>query len=128
MSRNDFGSVRRLPSGRYQARYCDAEGHRRIAAATFVRLSETRAHLRRLSADLDRGAWFDPRAGRETLAGYSAGWLSARTVAGALLAPRTVALYRSQLDKHSLPALGALELRHLTPQEGWGLNRRSARL
>ena len=39
MTRNDFGTVRLLDSGKYQARYTDAEGQRR-SAETFARVSD----------------------------------------------------------------------------------------
>lgn len=109
--RTDFGAIRRLPSGRWQGRYHDAGGRRH--ARSFPTRGDASRWLSGARADLDRGEWFDPRAGRDTLTVYAARWLPARRVKGRPLAPRTVTLYRSQLDRHLLPRLGALELRHL---------------
>ncbi|MDQ1649717.1 MAG: hypothetical protein QOG60_1774 [Frankiaceae bacterium] len=62
---------------------------------------------------LDRGSWFDPNAGRITLREYTKQWLDSRRVRGRPLAPRTRELYRWQLERHVLPSLGDVELRHL---------------
>lgn len=113
--RADFGSVRKLPSGRWQARYPDpAQGGRlRPAPHTFPTKGDATRYLAAVRADQDRGVFFDPHAGRETLADYAATWLDNRRVKGRPLAPRTRELYRSQLDRHILPTLGAAQLRHI---------------
>ncbi|MHB2023679.1 MAG: tyrosine-type recombinase/integrase [Mycobacteriales bacterium] len=113
MGRRDFGSIRQLPSGRYQARYADPTG--RIHTRMFVAKGDAGRFLAGIRADLDRGEWFDPRAGREALASYAKRWVDARRVRGRPLAPRTVALYAWLLDKHVLPVLGRVQLRHLNP-------------
>src|SRR3954454_23035445 len=112
-SRSDFGSVRKLPSGRWQVRYRDRSGVTRTAPQTFGTRGAASRHLAGVRADMDRGSWFDPNAGRITLRDYADNWLAARRVRGRPLAPRTRELYRWQLDRHILPALGDRELRHL---------------
>jgi integrase len=61
MTRNQFGSVRKLPSGRFQARYIDASGARITArtidnkALTFATEKQARIYLVHLQSDLERG-------------------------------------------------------------------------
>jgi integrase len=64
-----------------------------------------------VEADLARGAWVDPRAGRVTLAEYSRRWLALRTD----LRPRTRELYASLLKLHIRPVLGTVEIARITP-------------
>jgi integrase len=49
-----------------------------------------------------------------TLASYAEQWLRTRRVRGRPLAPRTVGLYRWQLQRHILPVLGSTRLEELT--------------
>ena len=111
--RVDFGSIRRLPSGRWQARHRNPDGQVRAAARTFTTRADASAYLAQLRTDLRRGEWADPMAGRVSLNEYAAGWLDQRRVRGEPLAPRTKILYSGLLTQHILPALGNVELRHL---------------
>ena len=112
MSRRDFGNVRKLPSGRWQARYFDASGRRH--QRTFPSRGDAGRFLAGVRADLDRGGWIDPRAGQVQFREYSRVWLKNRRVRGRPLAPRTVERYGGVLRRHILPVLGDTELRHLT--------------
>ncbi|MGZ4532749.1 MAG: tyrosine-type recombinase/integrase [Mycobacteriaceae bacterium] len=112
MSRRDFGNVRKLPSGRWQARYFDASGRRH--QRTFPSRGDAGRFLAGVRADLDRGGWIDPRAGQVQLREYSRVWLENRRVRGHPLAPRTVERYGGVLRRHILPVLGDTELWHLT--------------
>lgn len=116
--RRSFGSVRRM-RGRWQARYHDRAGRRR--SRVFATKADANAHLAAVQADLMRGQWFDPDAGRETLAAYAATWLERRRVRGRPLAPRTRDSYAAQLRLRILPVLGDRQLRHLDPAavRGW---------
>lgn len=113
MARRDFGSVRRRESGRWQSRYRDPNG--RIQTRMFATKGDAARFLAGVRADLDRGEWFDPNAGRQFVSDYAHGWVKTRRVRGRPLAPRTVALYNWLLDKHILPSIGHLQLRQLTP-------------
>ena len=113
MGRRDFGSVRRRDSGRWQARYRDPNG--RLHTRMFATKGDAARFLSGIRADLDRGDWFDPNAGRHRLGDYAREWVKTRRIRGRPLAPRTVALYEWLLDKHVLPAIGDLQLRQLTP-------------
>ena len=113
MGRRDFGSVRKLSSGRWQARYGDASG--RKYSRTFGTKADANRFLAGTRSDLDRGDWFNPTAGEIPLSTYASSWLDARRVRGRSLAPRTRERYDGVLRTHILPALGEVELRHLTP-------------
>jgi hypothetical protein len=61
MKRNRFGSIRQLPSGRFQVRYRDAHGINRTAktnagkALTFDTRTAARKHLVHLESAIDQG-------------------------------------------------------------------------
>lgn len=110
MGRSPWGSVRKLPSGRFQARYCiDLVWHG--APTTFRTKREADAYLASVRSDVDRGSWIDPDAGKVTFGEYSSRWLVERPQ----LRPRTRELYDGELRLHILPALGDAELREITP-------------
>ena len=117
--RNVWGTVRKLPSGRFQARYkVDGEVHR--APTTFGTKREADAFLAGVRADLTRGRWSEPRAAAVPLREYATRWLAQRPD----LRPRTVELYESELRLHILPALGDVGLAELTLGAGAGVARR----
>jgi integrase len=109
--RRDFGNVRRLPSGRWQARFRDGLGSPR--SKTFATRGDASRYLARVRTDIDRGNWFDPDAGRQLLRAYAEDWLDRRRVRGRSLAPRTSERYRTLLRVHILPVLGHLPLSRL---------------
>lgn len=115
-ARRDFGSVRRLPSGRWQARYRDRSGMRIPAEETFATRGDAAAWLARAQSDQDRGVFIDPRAGRITLEAFAERFLAER-----VLADRTSETYRGLLDGHVLPTLGGLDIGQLAPGtvRGW---------
>ena len=117
--RRPFGTVRKLPSGRWQARVYLPDGRRINAERTFA-------------TKTDGGLWIDaqrtaarrrpdprPERARATLAAYARDWLGHQ----AHLAPRTREIYRHQLERHvlpeiddTMPPLGDLALNELTPE------------
>ena len=88
-----FGSIRKLPSGRIQVRYFHL-GKRITADHTFPTKADARAFLAGVETDLKRGHYVDPSAGRITFAEYAGWWIEQRP-----LRPRTRETYDSQL-KH----------------------------
>jgi integrase len=108
--RSSWGSVRRMSSGRFQARYRVASVLH-LAPHTFRTKREAQAFLARARADVERGAWVDPDAGKIPLAEYAWRWLDDRPQ----LRPRTQELYEGLLRLHVLPALGATALSDLRP-------------
>lgn len=101
--RRRFGSVRKLPSGRWQARYIDTLGQPQTAPQTFATKTDADRWLSLVEADLARGDWRDPRLGRITFGEWADEWL-ATTVH---LKPKTRDGYETVLRAHLRPAFGA---------------------
>lgn len=108
--RRDFGSVRRLPSGRWQARYPDGAGRLVPAQDTFATRGDAGRYLDHVRVQRDQGTWVDPDRGRVALADYAQTWLQQRDIR-----PRTRELYAGLLDHHILPSLGRVPLNRLSP-------------
>src|SRR3954452_16229996 len=62
--RRQVGTVRRLESGRWQARYHAADGSRFPAPGTFATKTEAARWLASIETDQSRGACVDPEAGK----------------------------------------------------------------
>ncbi len=122
-TRRQFGRLRQLPSGRWQASYLH-NGAVHKAVSTFPTKSSAGHWLQAEEdlIDLDRrrpGEWSPPaeRAARReaaklTLRAYSKTWLDNKTK----LARRTRDNYRGHLDNNILPALGDPGLADVTPE------------
>jgi hypothetical protein len=102
--KRQFGSVRRLPSGRWQARYGGPTGDTISASTTFLTKADANRRLALAEADLARGEWSDPRLGQTTVAEWADRWLS--TIVD--LKPKTQAWYEAMLRTHVLPELGSI--------------------
>ncbi len=96
-----FGRVRRLPSGRWQARYLGPDGKDRPAPDTFPSKTDADLWLARKEVEIRDGEWIDPDGGKVSFAAYADGWVRDR-----MLKPRTEGLYRDLLANHLLPAFG----------------------
>jgi integrase len=114
-NRRHFGTVRKRPSGRWQAVYWQDGGLH--SAGTFTSKADALARLSTVEADLRRGAWIDPSAGQVTLKTYAIEWIGRRPD----LAVRTRELYEDLLRLHILPSLGQTSIAGLTPSKvrGW---------
>ena len=118
-SRRRFGSIRRLPSGRYQAHYSLPGGRRVKAPRTFAQKLHAEAWLADRKRDIDAKLW-NPHARaaqRTTFAAYAARWLTSRQVGGRGLRPRTVDHYSAILDRYLLPAFGERQLASISPTD-----------
>ncbi len=113
--RRDFGTVRLLSTGRYQARYVDRSGRRH--ARSFATKGDATRYLAGARVDLDRGDWVDPKAGQLTFEAYASTWLAERRVKGRPISPRTRERYASLLRVRIYPALGKTRLRFLEPAD-----------
>ncbi|GAA4304903.1 site-specific integrase [Klenkia terrae] len=113
--RRRFGRVRKLPSGRWQARYAGPDGQDRSAPTTFATKTDAARFLVATETDMARGAWLDPLRSGIRLREYSQSWLAERTVRGRPLAIRTRETYQHSLDRWVLPKLGDLMLDRITP-------------
>lgn len=114
--RSSWGQRERLPSGRWRARYQGPDGQEYSAAVTFDNKSQADAWLAQRHSEVVRDVWKPPRAtgARVTLERYAQTWLAERTVRGRPLQPRTLALYRDQLDRLILPTFGNSHVEALT--------------
>ncbi|MGW5619493.1 tyrosine-type recombinase/integrase [Streptomyces olivaceus] len=106
--RRRFGAIRRLPSGRYQARYPGPDGVMRPAPFTFETIADADDWLAEKQTEIRRGEWRDPEAGAVSFRAYADKWVEERE-----LAPLTQDLYRYLLDKH-LTAFTDLDLDEIT--------------
>ena len=93
--RSGYGTVRTLPSGRFQARHTGPDGEMRTAPNTFDSRRAAEDWLAAQRTDTNRGTWRAPELGAEPLSDYAHGWLAARVD----LAPRTRALYADLLRR-----------------------------
>ena len=57
------GSMRRLPSGRWQVRYTAPDGLRRTTGETYRTKADATRVLALIEAEIVRGAWVDPARG-----------------------------------------------------------------
>jgi integrase len=123
MGKRTFGSVRRLPSGRLQARYTGPDGQaytgrtREGRALTFDSMTRANAYLARVYADIQAGKWVSPDAPKPvpelpaaSLHEYAQSWLATRE-----LSASTRLLYRLTLDNQILRDLGAVPVPAITP-------------
>ncbi|HEU5033396.1 MAG TPA: site-specific integrase [Mycobacteriales bacterium] len=109
--RRSFGTVRRLPSGRWQARYRSDGGRLRPAPTTFPGRVDAERYLAQMDLDQIRGGWIDPAAGAVALSTYAEQWLAERPET---LRPRTVELYQGLLRRHILPTFGPVHLNRIS--------------
>lgn len=59
--KRQFGTVRRLPSGRWQARYRDGSGQMFSAPSTFPTKTDAARFVAVVEADIARRLYIDPR-------------------------------------------------------------------
>src|SRR5690348_200205 len=124
MGKSKFGSIRKLPSGRLQARYTGPDGKTYTGrtpegrALTFDSPQYAHAYLARVSADIQRGVWEPPGVTNikpvtpppVTFGDYAAPWLAGRE-----LSPSTRLLYENTLRKQILPAFAHVPLADMSP-------------
>ncbi len=107
--RASFGTIDRLPSGKWRARYTGSD--RKRHASTFERKSDASAWLAVAQAALVRHAWRSPDHGRMTVGSYAEGYLTRRD-----LRPSTRSLYAGLWRLHLAEEWGTVALRDVTPQ------------
>jgi integrase len=106
--RRGTGAVRRLPSGRYQAKV-RVDGIYYPAPATFDVKEAATVWLHRQLDAIDDGSWNPPTDASkltDTFGDYAEVWLASRK-----LKPRTAAQYRGYLDDYLIPAWGKRKMR-----------------
>jgi integrase len=105
-----FGSIRKLPSGNFQARYPDTNGLLRTADQTFPTETAAKDYLVQLEAEMLRGEWLDPDAGKVSVKEYAERWIAERD-----LSHRSAENYVGYLRNHINPHLGVLMLVEVSP-------------
>lgn len=75
MTRRPFGRVRKLPSGKWPARYPVVDGQLTTAPETFATKTDASTYLAMIEADLVRGHYIDPRVGNISFADWPEQWL-----------------------------------------------------
>jgi integrase len=109
-SKRRFGRVRRLPSGRWQARYKGPDGSDRPAPRTFAAKADAERWLTLTEAEIVRGEWLNPDRGRVPFADYAKAWVAERPN----LRPKTKQIYEGLVRPHLSPVLGALVVQEIT--------------
>lgn len=99
-----FGSVRQLPSGRFQIRYPGPDGKIRVGETTYARERDAEKALSLIEAKLITGDWTDPQRAKVKFSDYADKWIAERTN----LRPRTVEIYKGLLKRHIRPHLGGV--------------------
>ena len=99
MGRRRFERVRRLSSGRWQARYPGPDGTDRPAPQTFGTKMSADIWLTSKEAEIRSGDWIDPDAGTVLVPDDGVTWIEERPG----LRPKTVRLYSYLLRSHIAP-------------------------
>lgn len=122
--RRSFGTLRKLPSGRYQATYVGPDKSRHCGLTTFAAKIDAEGWLAAERRLVERDEWDPPseranrraleqRADAETVRTYADAWLTQGVEQGRLR-PLTALDYRRSLDLHILPTLGDVRLTELS--------------
>lgn len=109
-TRKTFGSVRRLPSGRFQARY-RAEGTLHSAPGTYASAKAAWQALRGIETDMLRGDWVDDTRGQVTFRELAA---KVAEVRKAELAPGTIRGHESLMRTYLDDAFGSMSVKDIS--------------
>ena len=123
-TRRDFGTLRQLQSGRWQASYIGPDGNRHKAPKTFVTKADGRAWLTTQEHNIIQGEWAPNSATvkhekqiaqAERFSRYAESWVKTqKNRKGKPLAPKTQSEYR-RLIKGPLASFANLILPDITP-------------
>lgn len=117
--KRSFGSIRRLPSGRFQARYTGPDGRSYAArrsdgrALTFETKGDANAWLSLRHSEILRSEWLPPatpKAEPITLDRFAEAWLASRGIE-----ERTRDHYRQLLRDHICPTFGDVPVTEIAP-------------
>ncbi len=120
--RRSFGSIRRLPSKRYQASYVGPDMVRHTAPVTFSAAGDAEAWLNAERGLIEADFWKSPaerstEAAREAAENLTVDEFAAQWLADLRLRAATRRDYDSLLRNHISPALGRTPVRNLTKLE-----------
>lgn len=113
--RRAWGQLRKLPSGRWQAKYTGLDLTVHAAPQTFETRIDAEGYLAAVRRRIDLGTWTGPTAkpvaaAPRTVGSYADRWLELRSP----LKPRTRELYGRLIRSHLAPKLGHLPLDKVT--------------
>ena len=111
--RRRFGNIRKLRSGRFQARYLGPDGIERTAPETFETKTEAGQWLSKKEAEILNDDWINPDAGKILLRDYGPTWITERPK----IKPRTAQGYRRLLKNQIVPRFGGVCLGDLSINE-----------
>ena len=119
-AKRGFGSIRRLPSGNYQARYVGPDLERHTALTTFSTRADAEGWLAVERRAISAGTWQPPTRKTEpapvlTFGAYAEKWIDRRLSKGQPLRPRTRAHYQRLLALRLVPSFGDVPLDTITP-------------
>lgn len=111
MSRRSFGSVRKRTSGRWEARYTHPDTGE-LFYRYFITKAEAEDYLSITDAEFLRGDWLDPNHGAKVVKVWAEDWYQS------LRKPRlrTLATYRTAIDRHIVPHLGEVQMGRLSSE------------
>jgi integrase len=115
--RRQTGSIRRLPSGKYQARVWHPDTGDRTTLGTYNSKADADLAVKRAELAIANGTWHGAHGADTTFADYAAAWLRDRTG----LAPRTREIYAGLLRIQIGPTFDRLALKDISPAlvRGW---------
>jgi len=94
---------------RWQARYRGPDGRERTHR--FDRKVDAEAWLDTNGADIARGMWIDPEAGKVTFENYAKTWLKTKVD----VSPRTLINVEGRIYNHAIPHFGKLRMADIRP-------------
>lgn len=104
-NRRQFGSLRKLPSGRWQASYWHL-GHRHIAPVTFAFKADASVYLSGIETEIRQALWIDPLGATIIFSDWAEEWRSTTVD----LRPSSRVRDLGYLQRYLLPHFGTLAL------------------
>ncbi len=101
-TRKHFGTIRQMPSGKWQARYTGTDGIQRVAPHTFLSKKQAEVWLARKQIEIEDQKWRPPELGKETVAAWAKRWMATKVN----LKPSTKADYEKRLRVYVVPRFG----------------------
>lgn len=107
-----MGSVRKKPSGRWEARYRDPTG--RVRGKTFPSRRDANEFLDRVGVAKQDGSWTDPRHGKQRFSEWARTWMRSKEHS---VRPTTFHSYQYLLGNLLEPTFGRMPLQRIGPED-----------
>ena len=101
-TRKHFGTIRQMPSGKWQVRYTGTDGIQRVAPHTFLSKKQAEVWLAHKQIEIEDQKWRPPELGKETVAIWAERWMATKVN----LKPKTKADYEWRLQAYVMPHFG----------------------